>query len=172
MSIHGLLFQWASTIKIQISVLVCYKADLIIISLKINLSSLWYSWKIAELMLNNNHSLLEPTIYRTRGEHANHYATIMVPGRIQDLLLLLYITNKIWHKLCLQNSVCILKKFWGWFRTAKGIKDLIVKRFLKSLQYNILSNISFGFKTNFTKFFEYTNRILETQFVSNFISYI
>ena len=54
---------------------------------------------------------LEPTIYRTRGEHANHYATIMVPGKIQDLLLLLYITNKIWHKLCLQNSVCILKKF-------------------------------------------------------------
>jgi hypothetical protein len=33
------------------------KADLIIISLKINLFSLWYSWKISELALNNNHSL-------------------------------------------------------------------------------------------------------------------
>jgi hypothetical protein len=45
MSTRGLLFQWASTIKIQLSVLVWYKADLIIIiiSLKINLLSPWYS---------------------------------------------------------------------------------------------------------------------------------
>jgi hypothetical protein len=43
--------------KIQLSVLVWYKADLIIIPLKINLFSPWYSWKIAELVLNNNHSL-------------------------------------------------------------------------------------------------------------------
>ena len=57
MSIHGLLFQWASTIKIQLSMLVYYKADLII-SLKINLFSPSYSWKIAELALNSNHSLL------------------------------------------------------------------------------------------------------------------
>ena len=34
-----------------------YKVDLIIISLKINLFSPWYNWKIAELALNNNHSL-------------------------------------------------------------------------------------------------------------------
>ena len=46
MSIRGLLFQWASTITF-----------IIIISLKINLFSLWYSWKIAELALNNTHSL-------------------------------------------------------------------------------------------------------------------
>jgi hypothetical protein len=32
------------------------KTDLIIISLKIILFSPWYSWKIAELGLNNNHS--------------------------------------------------------------------------------------------------------------------
>ena len=57
MSIYGLLFQWASTKTIQLSVLVQYKADLIIISLKIKLFSPWYSWKIAELALNNNHSL-------------------------------------------------------------------------------------------------------------------
>ena len=56
MSTRGLLIQWASTIKIQLSVLVLYKVDLIIISLKINLFSLWYSWKILELALNNNHS--------------------------------------------------------------------------------------------------------------------
>jgi hypothetical protein len=34
-----------------------YKADLIIISLKIILFSPWYSWTIADLELNNNHSL-------------------------------------------------------------------------------------------------------------------
>jgi hypothetical protein len=58
MSIRGLLFQWASTIKIQLGVLVLNKVDLIIISLKIILFLPWYSWKIAELELNNNHSLL------------------------------------------------------------------------------------------------------------------
>ena len=57
MYIHRLLPQWASTIKIQLSMLVLYKVDLIIISLKINLSSPWYSWKIAELALNNNYSI-------------------------------------------------------------------------------------------------------------------
>jgi hypothetical protein len=41
MSIRGLLFQWASTIKIQLGVLVLYTADLIIILLKINLFSPW-----------------------------------------------------------------------------------------------------------------------------------
>jgi hypothetical protein len=49
MSTHRLLFQWASTIKFQL--------NLITISLKINLFSPWYSWKIAELVLNKNHSL-------------------------------------------------------------------------------------------------------------------
>ena len=54
MSLSGLLFRWASTVDIQLSVLVYYKADLIIISLKINLFSPWYSWKIADLALSNN----------------------------------------------------------------------------------------------------------------------
>jgi hypothetical protein len=57
MSIHRLLFQWASTIKIQLNVLVYYKEDFIIISMTINLHSPLCSWKIAELALNNNHSL-------------------------------------------------------------------------------------------------------------------
>jgi hypothetical protein len=52
MSIRELLFQWASTVNIQLSVFVYYKADVIIISLKINLYSPWYSWKIAELTLS------------------------------------------------------------------------------------------------------------------------
>jgi hypothetical protein len=57
MSIRALLFQWASTIRIKTSVLVWYKVDIIIIALKINLFSPWYSWNIAELTLNNNPSL-------------------------------------------------------------------------------------------------------------------
>jgi hypothetical protein len=63
MSTHGLLFQWSSTIKIQLSVLVWYKADLIVISLKINFFSPWYRWKIVEMALNNNHSLASDVQY-------------------------------------------------------------------------------------------------------------
>ena len=48
---RGLFFQRASTMNIQFSVLVYYKADLVIISLTINLFSPWHSWKIAELAL-------------------------------------------------------------------------------------------------------------------------
>jgi hypothetical protein len=57
MSTSGLLLQWASTIKIQLSVLVENKTNIIIISLTINLFLPWYSWEIAELAFNNNHSL-------------------------------------------------------------------------------------------------------------------
>jgi hypothetical protein len=75
MSTCGLLFQWASNVKIQ-PVLVYYKADLIIISLKINLFSPWYSWKLAELALNKNHSLTQ-----------NYY------GRGRDRMVIWYITT-------------------------------------------------------------------------------
>ena len=52
------LFQWASTIEFKLRVFVLYKADLIIIiPSKINLFMPWYSYKIAELALNNNYSL-------------------------------------------------------------------------------------------------------------------
>jgi hypothetical protein len=55
--IRGLFLQ--CNIKIQLlSVLVYSKAGLIIISLKTTLLSPWFSWKIAELALNNNHSLI------------------------------------------------------------------------------------------------------------------
>ena len=57
-SIRGLVFFCElALLKIQLCVLVQYKADLIIMSLKIKLFSPWYSWKIAELALSNNHSL-------------------------------------------------------------------------------------------------------------------
>jgi hypothetical protein len=63
MSIRWLLFQWASTIKIQLFVLVSDKGDLIIFSLKIHLFLPWYSWKIAELVLNNKHSLVKLRVW-------------------------------------------------------------------------------------------------------------
>ena len=52
LSVCRLLFTWASTIKIQMG---WYKANHNIISSKINL--FLPCWKIAELTLNNNHSL-------------------------------------------------------------------------------------------------------------------
>jgi hypothetical protein len=55
-----------NTIKIQLSMLVQDKANpIIIISLKINLFSPYYSWTIDELALNNNHSLMH-VIYQIK----------------------------------------------------------------------------------------------------------
>ena len=68
MSTRGLLFQWASTIKIQLSTLL-YKVDIIIIIswivvqsghyhyhfMNCNFFSPWYSVKITLLVLNDNH---------------------------------------------------------------------------------------------------------------------
>jgi hypothetical protein len=51
MSTYGLF-------SVSVSVLFQYKADLILISLKYNLFSSWYGWKIAHLALNNNHLLI------------------------------------------------------------------------------------------------------------------
>ena len=55
MSIRGLLFQWASTMKFKLIMLV-YCTKRTSLSSHIDLFSPWYSWKIAELALNNNHS--------------------------------------------------------------------------------------------------------------------
>jgi hypothetical protein len=63
MPARGLLFQWASANKIQLNVFVYNKADLIIISLKINLFSPWNSWNIAKLALTNNHTLILTNIW-------------------------------------------------------------------------------------------------------------
>ena len=61
MSIRELLFQWGSTIKIQLSE---YKVDLIIILLKITLFSPWYSWKFGELALaTTNHFFFFRPLY-------------------------------------------------------------------------------------------------------------
>jgi len=52
MSIPELLFQYTSTIKIPLSILIKYKADVIIISLNVTCSlSSWYSWTIAHFCI-------------------------------------------------------------------------------------------------------------------------
>jgi hypothetical protein len=57
MSTYGLLFHWISTIKIQLSVLILYKVDLIMSS-ECNLFASWLSEQIIHLTLNNNHPVL------------------------------------------------------------------------------------------------------------------
>ena len=57
MSTRGLLFQWANTIKFNYA---CWSSTNRTSSSshwKLTCSSPWYSWKIADLSLNNNHSL-------------------------------------------------------------------------------------------------------------------
>ena len=78
--------EWASSIKIQLSMLVYYKANFNIISLKIHLFSPWYSWKIAELVFSNNHSL---TLIRVKGcEH------VIEP------------TSEVFHFVCISDWSC------------------------------------------------------------------
>ena len=45
--------------KLKKSVMIQYKVDIIIFSLKCSLFSSWYGWKIALLALNNNHLLIQ-----------------------------------------------------------------------------------------------------------------
>ena len=91
-STHGLMFQWTSTIKIQISLLIYYKTD-IIISSKCNMFSPWYGWKIAHLALNNNHSL---THYKERDAYCSiNYAyytkpIMVIPSLVFDDYIINY----------------------------------------------------------------------------------
>ena len=42
---------------------------------------------------------LEPTIYRTRGEHANHYATdaVYISRRVVNILVVYHIINGVYY---------------------------------------------------------------------------
>ena len=75
MATRRLLFDLVSTIKIQLSVLVYYKVDIIIISLKCNLFLPWYIWKIAHLVLNNNWSLTRSLIHSL--DHSSTHSLIL-----------------------------------------------------------------------------------------------
>ena len=93
MSFHELLFQYASTIKIHPRVMVYFKTDVIIISLKCNLFFPWCSWKIAFLALNNNCSLAHPKtskVYEKTPKQCKSDWNQMVNGKKKYILLLLW----------------------------------------------------------------------------------
>ena len=109
MSTRGLLFQWTSTINIQLSVLISYIADHI--SFKINLFSPWYSWKIAELVLNNNHSILVCWIVFA------HYLSFSDLRRLNTPLVTSSFCNSI-TKLFMfpYDTVFRIKVYWSFVR--------------------------------------------------------
>ena len=76
------LFQWASTIKIQLSVLVKYKADLP--SLECNLFSPWYSWRIAYFALNSKYSVIQCNIRYLRALRKRYPFCLYNHGGILD----------------------------------------------------------------------------------------
>ena len=64
MSIHGQLFQWTSTIKIQLTCWFRTKRTYHHLIENELVLTMIYIWKIAELALNNNHSLTYLLIWR------------------------------------------------------------------------------------------------------------
>jgi hypothetical protein len=80
MSIRGLLFQWASTIKIQLSMLVKNKADLIIISLKINLFSPWYTMQLKNCWIGVKQQSLIPSLTVLKTRWGKNLIVIMTNG--------------------------------------------------------------------------------------------
>ena len=66
--------------KYPTNLVVYYKADLVIISLQINLFSPWYSWKIAELALNNKYLLTLIYIYWNTICHNQFYFYLWKDG--------------------------------------------------------------------------------------------
>ena len=76
MSTHRLLFQWASAIKIQLRVLGLVLSGHHHHFIECNLFSSWYSWKITELTLNNNHSLAQQGIWNDSQNSLGKYFSI------------------------------------------------------------------------------------------------
>ena len=90
-STSRLLFPWASSIKIQLSMSVWYKAAIIIISSKCNLFSPWYSWTIGHLTINNNRAL--SLCLDCRIKTSNHNIFFFIKQNV-----------------CIQTVHCFLKK--------------------------------------------------------------
>ena len=113
MSIRRLLFQWTSTIKIQLSMLVFCKADLIIISLKINLFSPLYSWKIAELV-SLSHSYL---VLWQQGIHLWSCDFLLINSAVllQDSCRIKQYGNCFW----------IIVLFWDFFQSEEDLVNVV-----------------------------------------------
>jgi hypothetical protein len=151
MSTHGLLFQWASTIKIQLSVLVCNKEVLIIISLKINLFSSWYSWKIAAL--NNNHS--SHSLWKTK--------------RRQTCLFFLGIKNVNFSLPKIPDHHIYIQMSWGFNRDykKKQIRYLDLENLGTTLS---ISSISSGSLPAFNNFCLFISNLLSLAFLHGGLS--
>ena len=118
MSIHGLVFQRASTIQIQLRVLVLYKADLILTTLKINLFSTWYSWKIRVGVKQQSLTHALDILW--------HIVVINVPGvfSVQDKVGFTYINTGDLNYLAAYTTVKFDKKITdihGDYNPATGI---------------------------------------------------
>jgi len=113
MSIRG-LFQRASTIKIQLSMLVWYKADLIIISLKINLFSPWYSWKIAELTLNISRSLNLKHVYNITWNKYPYIIRWWTCSMACYIYRLMHGLFRIWPVIKPRQVICIFTALFTW----------------------------------------------------------
>ena len=106
--IHILIFNVYTCIWVYWSIFECIwikrrkMADLLIVSLKINLFSPWYSWKMAELVLDNNHSLTQFV-----------FCVMCLLSRINRFLLFcMGILDYFWRSLLLFYCIMILDTFW------------------------------------------------------------
>ena len=98
------------------------QSDLINISLKINLFSPWYIWEIAELVLNNNHSLYPCFFFSYRGDDEDNIISINCLKIVfdEELQLTLYRHWSLFDSI--RHSVNMACKFKVW--TLKGQKRL------------------------------------------------
>jgi hypothetical protein len=124
-----LLFQWAVNLKIQLSVLVYYKVD--IISWKCKLFSPWSCWIIAYVALNNNHSVAQAVTLVTlilckssKNRHTNflsftHYYCFLLwySCHCIKICCIFFFSPQflphfsVWDDFCLNICICI-KKPW------------------------------------------------------------
>ena len=83
-----LLFQWVSTTKIQQSMWVLYKVDIIIIiSPKCNMFSLYYSWKIAHLAINNYHSIDKMWDWKAKEKQSENISKMLITAQFPPILI-------------------------------------------------------------------------------------
>ena len=119
MPTREMLFQWEGSIKIQLSVLVWYKADIIIVSLNVACSRPDIPDKIAHLALNNNYILIHnwrivwqweiillPIVYNYRNAWI-----------IWAVILLIYYSNFlfiIWYHMSnVENETRVMQSRYG-----------------------------------------------------------
>jgi hypothetical protein len=105
----GLLFHRASTIKIQLFTK-RVGLNLISISLNINTCRVGLSGEASNtniIVFGLTLPGLEPTIYRTRGEHSNHYATAAVQNASKLAFYICIFFSQIFYPTVISEWVII-----------------------------------------------------------------